>query len=339
MLSTSTCFAPPAGFVSRLQAFVEGLSPQQEQQAKVAETELIQYLQSAVRFFASHEQALFNSAEFNQEALSSALFGYFAETRTKTAFALFFEINQDDFLKVILNYLHGNTAEVNSSKVLEDVFAALFYEPERYLNLVEEGRFGFRSSKSLQRSQLHALIRATVNRHVRKLQEANAGTLRSAAFQSFANRQGNEISSEITELINPEEEISSRETSADANEQFHDTEELTRGWMLYLQAYLKAYRCLPPREKRALYLVEVKQQSYKQVALELRLTVSGLKVMLFRIRRKIQLVMKKQFQGDSQSLGQIANQESGETCESDRESSRSLQSDLRLNNRSPNSLM
>jgi DNA-directed RNA polymerase specialized sigma24 family protein len=58
---------------------------------------------------------------------------------------------------------------------------------------------------------------------------------------------------------------------------------------------------LTPREKRALYLVEVDVLPYKEVAAMLDVRVENLKMMIFRARRKVYTIMKRKF-----SAGQSA---------------------------------
>ena len=65
--------------------------------------------------------------------------------------------------------------------------------------------------------------------------------------------------------------------------------------MLYLHFYQEAYRCLTPREKRALYLVEVDDMPYKDAAAKLDVRVENLKMRIFRARRKIFTIMKRKF--------------------------------------------
>lgn len=58
-------------------------------------------------------------------------------------------------------------------------------------------------------------------------------------------------------------------------------------YLTYLNVYLRVYQQVSERERRALFLVEVKGKTYKQTAAALGIRVESLKMVIFRARRKI----------------------------------------------------
>ncbi len=58
-------------------------------------------------------------------------------------------------------------------------------------------------------------------------------------------------------------------------------------YLTYLNVYLRVYQQVSERERRALFLVEVKGKIYKQTAAALGIRVDALKTVIFRARRKI----------------------------------------------------
>ena len=73
--------------------------------------------------------------------------------------------------------------------------------------------------------------------------------------------------------------------------------ECARVYLTYLQLYLRFYSMLSERERRALYLVEVDERSYRYAAAELGIKLENLKMVIFRARRKIHRSMRRVFDG------------------------------------------
>jgi len=131
-------------------------------------------------------------------------------------------------------------------------------------------------------------VRNTCLKHSRKTQRNRAMSLGAPIGDP-----GDEMMLELVDEVGPSP---LQQTSDD-----EALENLVGAWTLYLHFYLHAYRCLTPREKRALYLVEVDVLPYKEVSAMLDVRVENLKMMIFRARRKVYTIMKRKF-----SAGQSA---------------------------------
>ena len=121
-------------------------------------------------------------------------------------------------------------------------------------------------------------------------------------------------------------------TPLQQTEDKESNEQLIGAWMLYLHFYQEAYRCLTPREKRALYLVEVDGAPYKEAAAELGVRVENLKMRIFRARRKIFTIMKRKF---SAGEGAYDREKLGQQLDSRADAGRATAADCRMNAPAP----
>lgn len=208
-----------------------------------------------------------------RDRLSTELMAVYAESGSNEAFALLYELNQDGVLRLIYHHLRRSFFSVDPHDVLQEVFFAIYRYPKN-----------FDSTKpSAFRNWTHSIVRNTALKHSRKAQRNHVVSL------TGTDREADR------ELPNLEPEDLDGRTPLQHTQEKESNEQLVGAWMLYLHFYQEAYRCLTPREKRALYLVEVDGATYKDAAVELGVKVENLKMRIFRARRKIFTIMKRRF--------------------------------------------
>jgi len=209
----------------------------------------------------------------NRDAVSTALMAVYKDTASKEAFALLYELNHEDFLRLIYHHLKRSYYSVDPSDVLQEVFFNVYRYP-----------FKFKPDrKSAFRNWTHSIIRNTVLKHSRRAQRDRVLPI-GAADRDTEDQVPLELADD--RVSTPLEDTAEREAA----------DELVGAWKLYLHFYLEAYRCLTPREKRVLYLVEVEGLPYREAAAQVEVRVENLKMMVFRARRKIFTIMKRKFQ-------------------------------------------
>jgi|FLOH01.1.fsa_nt_gi RNA polymerase sigma factor (sigma-70 family) len=208
-----------------------------------------------------------------RDRLSTELMAIYAETASNEAFGLLFELNQDGVMRLIYHHLRRSFFSVGANDVLQEVFFNIYRYPKN-----------FDSTKpSAFRNWTHSIVRNTTLKHSRKAQRNHVVSLTSPDRDS--DRDLPNLEPEDFDGLTPLQQSEDKETN----------EQLIGAWMLYLHFYQEAYRCLTPREKRALYLVEVDGLAYKDAAAELEVRVENLKMRIFRARRKIFTIMKRKF--------------------------------------------
>ncbi|KAA3608689.1 MAG: RNA polymerase sigma factor [Planctomycetota bacterium] len=208
-----------------------------------------------------------------RDAVSTALMEAYKASGSKEAFALLYELNHEDFLKLIYHHLRRAFYNVDAADILQEVFFNVYRYP-----------FKFKPERATAfRNWTHSIIRNTVLKHSRRAQRDHV--------LSIGARDRNDEDSLILE---PADERAS--SPLDTTAEREAAECLSQAWMLYLHVYLGAYRCLTPREKRVLYLVEVEGLPYREAAKKVEVRVENLKMMVFRARRKIHSIMKRKFQ-------------------------------------------
>ncbi len=213
------------------------------------------------------------SPKQNKDGVSTTLMGVYSQTLSKEAFALIYELNHQDFLRLTYHHLKRSYYHVDATDVLQEVFFNVYRYPRNFKP----------DRKSSFRNWTHSIIRNTALKHSRRAQRDHATTLNGS----------NRIDDEEMQLdFADDRAIDPLDRSAEIEE----TEDLVRAWRLYLHFYLEAYRCLTPREKRVLYLVEVDGLPYREAAEKIEVRVENLKMMVFRARRKIFTIMKRKFQ-------------------------------------------
>jgi len=209
----------------------------------------------------------------DRDLLSTRLMGAFRDTSSNQAFSLLYELNQDGVLRLIYYHLRRSFYQVDASDVLQEVFFNIFRYPSNFDD----------SRPSAFRNWTHSIIRNTALKHSRKAQRNRTLPL---GLPDPAQEEGSPRMEPVDEgALSPLDESAAHEAD----------EELCAAWSLYLHFYLYAYRCLTPREKRALYLVEAESLPYKEAAADLDVRVENLKMRIFRARRKIFTIMKRKF--------------------------------------------
>ncbi|MFK5955725.1 MAG: RNA polymerase sigma factor [Planctomycetota bacterium] len=208
-----------------------------------------------------------------RDRLSTELMGCYATQESNEAFALLYELNQEGVLRLIYHHLRRSFFAVDAHDILQEVFFNIYRYPKN-----------FDSTKpSAFRNWTHSIVRNTTLKHSRKAQRNHVLSLTGPERDGDSDMPN--LEPEDVDGRTPLQETQARETN----------EELVGAWMLYLHFYQEAYRCLTPREKRALYLVEVDGLPYKDAAAKLEVRVENLKMRIFRARRKIFTIMKRKF--------------------------------------------
>lgn len=232
-----------------------------------------------------------DSPKQHKDAVSTTLMGVYSKTLSKEAFALIYELNHDDFLRLTYHHLKRSYYHVDAADVLQEVFFNVFRYPHNFKP----------ERKSAFRNWTHSIIRNTALKHSRRAQRNHATTL-----NGISRIDDDEMQLDFADdrAINPLEHSAEHE----------ETEDLVRAWRLYLHYYLHAYRCLTPREKRVLYLVEVDNLPYREAADKVEVRVENLKMMVFRARRKIFTIMKRKFQTSQDACDRrvVADEPKGE---------------------------
>ncbi|MBC8406011.1 MAG: RNA polymerase sigma factor [Planctomycetes bacterium] len=218
-----------------------------------------------------------------RDQLSTALMRVYRDSASNEAFGLLYELNNEGVMRLIFHHLRRSFYAVDAADVLQEVFFNIYRYPFKF-KPDRPGAF---------RNWTHSIIRNTVLKHSRKAQRNHALSL-SVTDREMDENVPREL--EDVSIANP--------LDATADREAHD--DLVGAWSLYLHFYLHAYRCLTPREKRALYLVEADGLPYKEAAAELDVRVENLKMMIFRARRKIFTIMKRQFSAGQNALDRQA---------------------------------
>lgn len=246
---------PQLGFAERLEAFARELGRE-----------------SGDRSLLEQARRLRAGAPGARDNVSTLLMESYKGTGSKEAFALLYELNHEDFLRLIYHHLRRAYYPVDAADILQEVFFNVYRYP-----------FKFKPDRSSAfRNWTHSIIRNTVLKHSRRAQRDRMLPI------GIREREG-----EDSVLIEPSDERHAGPLDATADREALET--LAASWLLYLGVYMEAYRCLTPREKRVLYLVEVDGRPYRAAAAEVGVRVENLKMMVFRTRRKIYGIMKRRF--------------------------------------------
>ena len=201
-----------------------------------------------------------------RDRLSTELMACFAADGSNEAFALLYELNQEGILRLVYHHLRRSFFAVDAHDVMQEVFFNIYRYPAK-----------FDSTKAAAfRNWAPSIVRNTAQRNP------------VVSLAGGEDRDGSRLPT-----LEPED-VDGRSPLEDA-QQHEENRELTSAWLLYLHFYQEAYRCLTPREKRALYLVEVDGLPYKEAAAKLDVRVENLKMRIFRARRKIYTIMKRRF--------------------------------------------
>jgi RNA polymerase sigma factor (sigma-70 family) len=240
-------------------------------------------LRSGEEELTSAADGLSDATVRERDQLSTSLMRVYRDSASNEAFGLLYELNNEGVMRLIFHHLRRSFYAVDAADVLQEVFFNIYRYP-----------FKFKPDRpSAFRNWTHSIIRNTVLKHSRKAQRNHALSL------SVTDRELDEnvpMELEDNNIVNPFDATADREAR----------EELVGAWSLYLHFYLHAYRCLTPREKRALYLVEAECLPYKEAAAKLEVRVENLKMMIFRARRKVFTIMKRKFSAGQNALDKQA---------------------------------
>ncbi|HJM39652.1 MAG TPA: RNA polymerase sigma factor [Planctomycetota bacterium] len=219
-------------------------------------------------------QAYVASPKTGRDGISTVLMGVYKETASKEAFSLLYEINSEDFLRLTYHHLKRSYYFVDAGDVLQEVFFNIYRYPHKFKP----------ERKSAFRNWTHSIIRNTALKHSRRAQRDRVLSIGSTTERDSEEAAALELADD--RVRTPLHDTAEKEAA----------EELVATWRLYLHFYLEAYRCLTPREKRVLFLVEVEGLPYREAAAKVEVRVENLKMMVFRARRKIFTIMKRKFQ-------------------------------------------
>ncbi|MFN0009520.1 MAG: RNA polymerase sigma factor [Planctomycetota bacterium] len=208
-------------------------------------------------------------AELRRDALSTRLMEAFRETRGRGCFGLLYELNSQHLLVQVAGRLRRYSSKADARDVLQEVFFNIYRYPHRF-NSEREDAFRVWSAM---------IVRNTVLKHLRS--QGRGGRVE-VPFEDLSDQPEARPSSPLSGAIE-------RESSAAC----------LHAYFLILDKYLKFYGQLSPRERTALYRVEVEDFSYRQTADELGIKLENLKMVIFRARRKIFRAMRREFDGMS----------------------------------------
>jgi len=207
-----------------------------------------------------------------RDAVSTRLMEVFKDARAaqsecRGAFGLLYELNGQHLLTQVAARLRRYSSKADPRDVLQEVFFNVYRYPHRF-NSAREDAFRVWSAM---------IVRNTVLKHLRSLSRGGRSELN---FEDVPEQSSGEGDSPVAGAIETE-----------------SRDECARVFVTYLQLYLQFYSMLSERERRALHLVEVDEQSYRQASEELGIKLENLKMVIFRARRKIHRSMRRVFEG------------------------------------------
>lgn len=208
---------------------------------------------------------LIDQAPFGEpkDQLNTQLMENFKNFGNPNAFSLIYELNYKDFSVSIYNKIRRYYFLLDSSDILQEVFFNIYRYPYR-----------FKSDKpDAFRHWTHTIIRNTIIKHLKN--QARVGRIELAG-ESLSDKVDRTSTTPLRHSMDLESE-----------------KECTRAFLLYLVLYLNTYNRLSHKERKALFLVEVKNHSYKQASEEMAIKLENLKMVIFRARKKIFRGMRK----------------------------------------------
>jgi RNA polymerase sigma factor (sigma-70 family) len=208
-------------------------------------------------------------AEALRDALSTRLMEAFRERTGRGTFGLLYELNSQHLLLQVAGRLRRFSSRSDPRDVLQEVFFNIYRYPHRF-NAEREDAFRVWSAM---------IVRNTVLKHLRTQVR---GARNEIVVDDLASQPALTTSSPLSGAM---EEESRRDCA--------------RVYLTYLHLYLHFYGMLSERERAALHMVEVQEQSYRQAADQLGIKLENLKMVIFRARRKIHRAMRRVFDGMS----------------------------------------
>ena len=202
-----------------------------------------------------------------RDALSTRLMESFRIEQTKNCFGLLYELNSQHLYAQVAGRLRRYASKADPHDVLQEVFFNVYRYPHRF-NSEREDAFRVWSAM---------IVRNTVLKHLRS--QGRGGRVE-IPFEDLSDQPEARSQNPLTGAIE-------KESNA----------ECSRVYANYLQLYLRFYSMLSERERRALHLVEVEDNSYRIAAQDLDIKLENLKMVIFRARRKIHRAMRRVFDG------------------------------------------
>lgn len=207
------------------------------------------------------------AADSLRDALSTRFMEEFRQTGSRTCFGLLYELNCHHLLVQVASRLRRYSSKADPRDVLQEVFFNVYRYPHRF-NCEREDAFRVWSAM---------IVRNTVLKHLRSL---GKGGRTEVPFEDLSDHPETVAANPLHGVIEDE-----------------SRNECIRAYLTYLQLYLRFYAMLSERERRALFLVEVDDHSYREAALELGIKLENLKMVIFRARKKIHRSMRRVFDG------------------------------------------
>ena len=204
-----------------------------------------------------------------RDGLSTRLMEVFRLHRSRAAFGLLYELNRQHLLQQVAGRLRRYQSRSDPQDVLQEVFFNVYRYPHRF-DATRDDAFRLWSA---------TIVRNTVLKHLRSLSRSGRAEV---PFEDLPEQ--------------PEEPGRTREPVRGVIED-ESRVACTRVYLTYLHLYLRFYSMLSERERRAIHLVEVDGQSYRDAAGELGIKLENLKMVIFRARRKIHRSMRRVFEG------------------------------------------
>jgi len=207
------------------------------------------------------------SLESLRDAVSTRLMESFRQAHGRACFGLLYELNSQHLLVQVAGRLRRYGSKADPHDVLQEVFFNVYRYPHRF-NAEREDAFRVWSAM---------IVRNTVLKHLRSVGRVGRSEV---AIEDLGEQQEMVHQSPLSGAIESE-----------------SRQECARVYMTYLHLYLRFYTMLSERERSALRLVEVEEQSYRQAAEQLGIKLENLKMVIFRARRKIHRAMRRVFDG------------------------------------------
>jgi RNA polymerase sigma factor (sigma-70 family) len=202
-----------------------------------------------------------------RDALSTGLMEVFRQRSSRAAFGLLYELNSQHLETQVAGCLRRYGSRTDPRDVLQEVFFNVYRYPHRF-NSEREDAFRVWSAM---------IVRNTVLKHLRSQGRSGRSEV---PFEDLSDQPEERSTGPLGGAIEGE---SSRECG--------------RVYLTYLHLYLRFYSMLSERERRAIHLVEVEEQSYREAAALLGIKLENLKMVIFRARRKIHRAMRRVFEG------------------------------------------
>ncbi len=234
------------------------------------------------------------TSENLRDAVSTRLMEVFKKDRSRGCFGLLYELNGSHLLTQVAGRLRRYASKADARDVLQEVFFNVYRYPHRF-NSARDDAFRVWSAM---------IVRNTVLKHLRS---QSRGGRAEVPFEDLPDQPAPSAPSPLNGAIEEESRI-----------------ECARVYLTYLQLYLKFYSMLSERERRALFLVEVEEFSYREAAADLEIKLENLKMVIFRARRKIHRSMRRVFDGlspDCRPARDPRSSRKGTTLSSDRSGS------------------